>query len=332
MSTTDNDGLALLERFPDPVVQYEETDEGRVVRWANDRATVLFGSVAAEGQPLTATIESFEVPTEMEPLAGREGEVVAEYETPADIKTFRIRWTSSDTNERATGVVIFTDVTAAIERARNDRTDAPADPTVEQVVHVLSHDLRNPLEVAELRLEAARETGEAVQFEKVALALDRIESLIEDLRTIARGDAIVKSTTPVALEEVARDAWSTVQTGPASLEVDDTVTIEADEDRLRQALENAFRNSIEHAGESVTVRVGPLPAGDGFYVADDGPGIPSDRREVVFEPGVSACEGGTGIGLTIIDRIATAHGWLVAIADAADGGLRLEFREVTVHD
>ncbi|TYL36392.1 sensor histidine kinase [Natronococcus pandeyae] len=332
MSSADNDGLALLEGFPDPVIRYEKTDEGRIVQWANDRATALFGSVAAEGQPLTATIESFEVLTETEPLVGPEGEVVAEYETAAATKTFRIRWASDGTNEPATGVVVFTDVTAAVAKGRDDQTDAPSDPTVEQVVHVLSHDLRNPLEVAELRLEAARETGEAVHFEKVTLALDRIEALIEDLRTIAKGDVIVTSTAPVALEEVARNAWSTVQTGPASLEVDGAVTIEADEDRLRQALENAFRNSVEHAGEGVTVRVGPISDGDGFYVADDGPGIPSDRRDTVFEPGVSAREGGTGLGLTIIDRIATAHGWSITIADAADGGLRLEFREGTVHD
>ena len=332
MSTADNNGLALLEGFPDPVIRYEMTDDGRVVQWANDRATVLLGASTAEGQPLVATIEPFEVPTETELLVGREGEVVAEYETATATRTFRIRWASSGPDDPATGVVVFTDVTAAVVRDRDDPTDGPADPTVEQVVHVLSHDLRNPLEVAELRLEAARETGEAVHFEKIAQALGRIESLIEDLQTIARGGAIVTSTAPVALVEVARNAWSTVQTGPAILEVDGAATIEADENRLRQALENAFRNSVEHAGEGVTVRVGPLSDGDGFYVADDGPGIPSDRRDAVFEPGISSSESGTGLGLTIIDRIAAAHGWSVTVADPADDGLRLEFREVTVHD
>lgn len=331
MSTTDRDDLAFLELFPDPVIRYEKRDDGRVVRWANDRATALFGPAADEGHRLTEILEGFDVPAETEPLAGREGEVVVEYETPDATRTVRVRWASSDSDDRETGLVVFTDVTAAVARVRNDRPEASADPTIEQVVSVLSHDLRNPLEVAEIRLEAARETGEAVHFEKIALALDRIEGLVEDLGTIARGAAVVESTAPVALEAVARDAWSTVQTGPASLEVDDVVTIEADADRLRQALENAFRNSVEHAGEDVTVRVGPLPDGNGFYIADDGPGIPSDRRDAVFEPGVTGREGGTGLGLTIIDRIAAAHGWSVAITDSADGGLCLEFQEVTMH-
>jgi signal transduction histidine kinase len=332
MSAADKDELALLERFPDPVLRYEGTDEGRVIQWTNDQVTALLGPEVAEGRLLTEALQAFDMPGDAEPLAGREGEVVAEYERPAATKTFRLQWASSDPDGGETGILVFTDVTAAVTRARDDRANAPADPTVEQVVNVLSHDLRNPLEVAEIRLQAARETGETVHFEKVALALDRIESLIEDLRTIARGAAIVESTAPVALEAVARDAWSTVQTGSASLQVDGAVTVEADEDRLRQALENAFRNSVEHAGEGVTVRVGPLPAGDGFYVADDGPGIPSDRRDAMFDPGVSTHESGTGLGLTIIDRIATAHSWEVAIADTDDDGLCLEFRGVTVHD
>jgi signal transduction histidine kinase len=66
--------------------------------------------------------------------------------------------------------------------------------------------------------------------------------------------------------------------------------IEADRARLKQLLENLIRNGVEYAGPDVTIEVGDLD--DGFYVADDGPGIPPDERGDVFEAGYSSNQGG----------------------------------------
>jgi len=93
--------------------------------------------------------------------------------------------------------------------------------------------------------------------------------------------------------------------------------------------ENLFRNAIEHGGIDVTVRVGQLND-YGFYVEDTGAGIPADAREAVFEPGHTSASGGTGFGLTIIKRIAEAHGWGVEIEESAEGGARFEFTEVEI--
>jgi len=75
---------------------------------------------------------------------------------------------------------------------------------------------------------------------------------------------------------------------------------------------------VEHAGDDVQIRVGDLS--DGFFVEDDGSGIPDTVRENLFEPGASAVSGNTGFGLAIVKEIATAHGWTVEAVDAADGG------------
>ncbi|OYR82068.1 hypothetical protein DJ84_11445, partial [Halorubrum ezzemoulense] len=110
----------------------------------------------------------------------------------------------------------------------------------------------------------------------------------------------------------------------------------ADEGRLRQLLENLIRNSVEHGstssraepddsvehgGKDVTVTVGTLS--DGFYVADDGPGLPDDERDraELTDFGVSP-DGGTGIGLAIVERVAAAHGWTLEIGESAEGGFR----------
>jgi nitrogen fixation/metabolism regulation signal transduction histidine kinase len=72
----------------------------------------------------------------------------------------------------------------------------------------------------------------------------------------------------------------------------------------------------------VTIRVGTFS--EGFYVADDGPGIPADDRETVFEQGYTTADEGTGLGLAIVDRIADGHGWEVTVTDSETGGARFE--------
>ena len=72
----------------------------------------------------------------------------------------------------------------------------------------------------------------------------------------------------------------------------------------------------------------PLDGGDAIYVEDDGPGIPADAREEVFEPGRSTEPSGTGFGLTTVEQVAEAHGWTVRVADGERGGARFEFTGV----
>ena len=74
--------------------------------------------------------------------------------------------------------------------------------------------------------------------------------------------------------------------------------------------------------QSITIRVGPLE--DGFFVEDDGPGIPPAIRDRIFEPGFSTGDDGTGYGLSIVSEIADAHGWSVSATESDSGGARFE--------
>ena len=67
---------------------------------------------------------------------------------------------------------------------------------------------------------------------------------------------------------------------------------------------------------------------DGFYVEDNGPGIPEDERDDVFEPGYSTSDEGTGFGLSIVNQVADAHGWDVHVIDGSEGGTRFEIISV----
>jgi len=190
---------------------------------------------------------------------------------------------------------------------------------------VASHDLRTPLTTAQTAAELARETGDPEFFEKLDDAHDRFERMLDDLLTLAREGDAVAVTEPTDLRTVARTAWESVGIDAAEFSVAASPTVEANAGRLRRLLENLLRNAVVHAGEGVRVRVGSLDDGAGFYVADDGPGVPADARESVFEPGYTTAEEGSGFGLAIVSRIAAAHGWDVRLTSSDAGGARFEF-------
>jgi signal transduction histidine kinase len=100
-----------------------------------------------------------------------------------------------------------------------------------------------------------------------------------------------------------------------------------DRSQLKALFENLFRNAVGHGGPDVTVRVGPFE--NGFYVEDTGEGIDPDERDTVFDHGYTTGYGGSGIGLTIVSRIAQAHDWEVSLTESTEGGARFEFRRLT---
>jgi PAS domain S-box-containing protein len=217
---------------------------------------------------------------------------------------------------------------------------------LEKFTSVVSHDLRSPLTVAEGRLEMAMEECDSDHLDAVSRTHSRMRVLIEDLLTLAREGEQATDTVPVALAETAEQCWEHVDTADATPVVETGHTVRADRGRLQQLLENLIRNSVEHGSTTagsraaevatehgdtaVTVEVGDLESG--FYVADDGPGIPASEREQVFEPGYSTGDTGTGFGLGIVREVAEGHGWEVTVTDSDAGGARFEVTGVDVLD
>jgi anti-sigma regulatory factor (Ser/Thr protein kinase) len=196
---------------------------------------------------------------------------------------------------------------------------------LERFASVLSHDLRNPLSVLRGSLDAAVDGDEAA-VGRCRRAVDRMDELVEDVLAMARAGETVESPRPVDLGALASDCWTVVDTAAASLDLADAPTVAADEPRLRRLVENLLRNAVEHGGRDVTVTVGGLDDGDGFFVADDGAGIGPDERDRVLEHGYSTAPEGTGLGLSIVAEIASGHGWRLAVTESAAGGARFEFR------
>ncbi len=212
------------------------------------------------------------------------------------------------------------------EREERERELERQNARLEKFASVVSHDLRNPLNVAEGRVELAQAECDSEHLDDVENAIERSQVLIDDLLTLARERDRVDDIEAVNLGTLAENCWQNVSTGEATVSVEIDQTIRADQSRLQQLLENLFRNAVEHGGGDVTVAVGTLP--DGFYIEDDGLGISTDEREDVFDPGYSTTEDGTGFGLSIVEEVADAHGWKIQVAEGSDGGARFEITGV----
>jgi signal transduction histidine kinase len=208
-----------------------------------------------------------------------------------------------------------------------ERTETQFD-RMDNFASILSHDLRNPLTVAKGHLDNARDTGDSEDLRIVGESLDRIDELIDDVLTIARQGLQIDGTETVTLSEITDGCWGAVATGDAHLDVERDVTFRADRSRTKQLFENLFRNALEHGGSEVVVRVGALADGDGFYIEDDGPGIPEGERQKIFDAGYSTGGDGLGMGLAIVESVVTAHDWTITVTTRSDGGARFEIRDV----
>jgi PAS domain S-box-containing protein len=270
-------------------------------------------------------------------LVSKDGETV-----PHELYSDRL---TDDTDAVIGRVVVGRDVS---ERWTYERVLEHKNARLEEFARFVSHDVRSPLAVAAGWLERYRETGDDDHYRKVVEAHERIDQIIDDLLGLTSTDRASDSFESADVGDVARTAWQTVRAETATLTVEETATVVADRGLLTQAFENLFRNCVEHGStgprlqaresgaadetdpdpeaDAVTVEIGLLD--DGFYVADDGPGVPERTVDRLFEPGVTTRPDGTGLGLAIVDEIAGLHGWSVDIRNDERGGARVEFTGV----
>ena len=274
-----------------------------------------------DGDPYQALLDGrrAELSTEVSREFPSSGHVVLDYQlTPLVV---------DGTIEGTVGV--SREITAVKKRERELRQERDR---LDEFAGVVSHDLKNLLTVVQGRMELVDQACDSEHIETITTALDRMDRITADVLWLARKGRDIGAVDAVVLGDEIDDTWDIVTDHAKHAELQyatdavGTATIEADDDRLRQLLENLFSNAIEHGGEAVTVTVGTLDSG--FYIEDDGSGIPEDRRNDVFTAGYSTAEQGTGFGLSIVKQIADAHGWTVDVTNGTDGGARFEISGV----
>ncbi len=244
----------------------------------------------------------------------------------ADGRTLERTYVPYTLSDGEANLWLYRDVT---ERNARRRELERKNELLEEFIGAVSHDLRNPLNVATANLEVAAEESDSEHVDAAMDALDRTELLLEDLLVLAREGDVIGETEPVDLAGTVRDCWANVATADATLEVDTDRVVEADRSRLAQVFENLFRNAVEHGGRDVRITVGA--AANGFYVADDGRGVAANESDL-FDEECSTSADGTGLGLRIVEQIVDAHGWEIVVDESRSGGARFEITGVEFVD
>ena len=223
-------------------------------------------------------------------------------------------------------ILVFHDLTR-IKQLENVRKEFVAN---------VSHELRTPLSLikgyVETLIDGAKDDPAiALRFlQTIEKHADRLSFLIEDLLTISQLESgqIVLNRQPLALAEqtdqVIRDLHSRASERSITLsnEVPPELVVDADGDRFQQVLFNLVDNAVKYGRQGGNVRMGARRLNQEMvegWVADDGPGIPPEARERVFERffrvdrARSRDAGGTGLGLSIVKHIVQSHGGEVRV-------------------
>ncbi|MFB6164737.1 MAG: histidine kinase N-terminal 7TM domain-containing protein [Haloarculaceae archaeon] len=299
------------EQLSDGVLVLDERD--RVLE-ANPAASRLLGTdEAGFGTPVEALLPAY-------PRLMDEPQLVVTHEVggePRQLQVTRTPLTSGGTTYGA--VVLVQDVTARechrvdVEQ-RNERLD--------EFAKTVAHDLRNPLSVIRSYAELAERTGDRQHFAAITDAVDRTDTFLEELLDLAQRGETVTELRPVAIEAVVEAAAAGVDEPRLRVDVETDAVVVADDNRLEQVFDNLLRNARDHADGDVTVTVGETD--QGIYVEDDGPGVPADEREAVFDAGYTTRTEGTGFGLAIVRNVVEAHGWSITVTEGSTGGARFE--------
>ena len=218
------------------------------------------------------------------------------------------------------------------ERKRQERQLRRKNDRLEKFTSLISHDIYNPLNTAFSHLYLAQNEVDCDQLDKLATSLERMDDIISDTLTLAKQGKTVAETEEIDLKSLASESWEEITTTDSSLVIDDSVSLRGDRGRLRHVFENLFRNAVEHNDGSITVEIGLIETlqlstrggddgqYDGFYVEDNGSGIPDIDQVNVFSTSYSTS--GTGLGLPIVEDIIEAHGWSIDVRNSPDGGAR----------
>jgi signal transduction histidine kinase len=329
MGELDLESSVVVDAIDDALVVV--SDAGDVLDYNAAFADIVAPDDGDDSGRIEATLDSY--PTLQARLNSQE-EGIVPIESGGGRRYYKLSISDIDNTDSNLTLIVLHDVTA---QQRQQSELEQQNEQLDRFASFITHDLRNPLDVAIGRTTVVAELVDdpevETHIEEIRASHARMVRIIQDVLTLARQGQSIDEKNEVRLTETASDAWSHVETDSAVLDVQTGQRVRADRNRLEQVFENLFRNSVKHGvgseSETVTITVGALTDGSGFYVADDGPGIDDDVREQVLEAGFSD-ENGTGLGLAIVSNIAEAHGWDVSVTTAEDGGARFDFTGVEV--
>jgi signal transduction histidine kinase len=233
----------------------------------------------------------------------------------------------------------------SLDAARGEREEAMVKQR--EFVADASHELRTPLtsilanlELLQAALRAHQHPEERAMVDSALRSSGRMSRLVDDLLLLARADAgRIGARTDCDLAEIAGNA--AVEVAPTAaerelrIENDRPLPVVGNPDELHRMVLNLLDNAIRHTPQGATIELRLRSEGGEAVldVADDGPGVPPELRDQIFDrfvrgdgPADTAAGGGSGLGLAIVRAVATSHGGTVEVTDSPAGGALFRIR------
>jgi two-component system, NtrC family, nitrogen regulation sensor histidine kinase NtrY len=213
-----------------------------------------------------------------------------------------------------------------LEQARTAELESARLRAFGEVARRVAHEMKNPL--TPIRLAVRQLTRRAppemqVELEVIAAESARLEAMARDFAELGRLPEGISAR--VDLGELLQELLQ--NTVPDGMErefhaVDPGVSIEGHYDPLRRAFSNLLRNAVEacNGAGRIAIRLARDPAGIAVLLSDNGPGIASDHRDVIFQPYYSGKPDGTGLGLAIVRQTIEQHHGTISVSDTPGGG------------
>lgn len=201
----------------------------------------------------------------------------------------------------------------------------------------IAHQIKNPLTPIRLAAERIARQSERRSPELPAIVEQGCSAIVESVQSMQEMvDAFARyakfppiSRRPVRVGDLTRQVVGLYTQARPDLRLEATDTTDnrevlLDPEQFRQVLANLIDNAIEASPEGGRVRVGVFWEEDDvvFVIADDGPGLPVEDSELLFQPFFSTKGRGSGVGLALVQRIVTDHGGTVRLEGGAEGGVR----------
>lgn len=198
--------------------------------------------------------------------------------------------------------------------------------------YIISHDLISPLSTAKGRTEIAKHEMDNPHVERAYNAIERMEKMIDSTERLLSAGERINIDEKIQMEETCKAAWEIIDVSEAELVVENDFGLYADKEQLKTILENLFKNSIEHGGRDVTIRVykqTPIKTSTrsdpnstfSFVIEDDGEGIPEDIKGEIFEKKKTTKQNEkvSGFGLSIVKSSVEAHDWEIDVGYSSKG-------------
>jgi signal transduction histidine kinase len=332
---------ALAEALP---LEVAATDaQGRVIVWNAALAAVAGPRAGAVGRPLLEAMPLLLDDPNVDwrrlldaVLAGDEGQTMPRHPLGARVVRATLAPMRGPGGRILGAVLCFEDITRGTREEEQRRFQARAD-AVAGLGAGIAHEIRNPLNALSLHLQLLREQLEDPGVSRESLSartdtmiaeVDRMEGLVQNLLEVSHGGPVVHREE--SLDDVVRTVVDRlapeIRRREANLELSlaSSRPVPMERTSIERALTNIVVNAVDAAGSGGRVWISTRddPYSSVVVVDDDGPGIPSEARDRVFELFWTSKRGGTGLGLPLARRAVERHGGELEVLDRPGGGSR----------